>query len=145
MGVGIFDLETRTAQILHLHKPRLEGGEAVVPPYSWPRSPSAAPVWSPDGQWLAFIAEDQAPDASGVWVVRVDSRGEEGYPSLFTEYHLGGYHPVWSADGRWLVFHRALPDGTMGVWAAQAGTWGLIRFALPPDAYIVDWISPSRN
>ncbi len=142
MGVGVFDLETRAARILHLYKPRFEGAGAAALPYSWARSPTAAPVWSPDGQWLAFVAEDQEPDESGVWVVLVDDQGERGYTSLFTEYHLGGHNPVWSSDGRWLVFHRALPDGTLGVWAAQTGLWGLIRFALPPDAYIVDWMSP---
>ena len=162
MGVGIFDMETRTAQILHLHQPRLEdgeaaalsyswarslteGGEAAALSYSWARSLTAAPVWSPYGQWLAFTAEDQDPDESGVWVVWVGGQREEGDPPLFTEYHLGGHHPVWISDGRWLAFHRALPDGTMGAWAAQIGTWGVIRFALPPDAYIVDWMNPFGN
>jgi Tol biopolymer transport system component len=133
MGVGLFDLETRTAQILHLHEPAFGDG--------WP----AAPVWSPDGKWLAFTAWDQDPDVAGVWVVRADGQQEEEYQSLFTEYHLGGSHPVWISDGRWLAFRRTLDDGGTSSWVAQVGTWGLIRLALPPDAYVVDWISPSLS
>lgn len=41
VGVGLFDLETRTAQVLHPHESQGVG---------WP----TAPVWSPDGKWLAF-------------------------------------------------------------------------------------------
>jgi len=133
MGVVVFDLETRTAQLLHLYEPAFGDG--------WP----AAPVWSPDGQWLAFTAWAQDPDEAGVWVVRADREQGKEYQSLFTEYHLGGSHPVWISNGRWLAFNRALQDGGTSSWATQVGTWGLIRLALPPDAYIVDWISPSRN
>ncbi|MDY7078394.1 MAG: hypothetical protein SXV54_15865 [Chloroflexota bacterium] len=128
MGVGVFDMEAQTAQVLHLYEPAFGDG--------WP----AAPVWSPDGEWLAFTAWAQNPDEAGVWVVRADGQYEEGSPSLFTEYYLGGSHPVWSPDGRWLVFNRTLQDGGTSYWAAQTGTWGLIRLNLPPDAYVVDWI-----
>ena len=133
MGVAVFDLKTRTAQILHLHEAVFGDG--------WP----APPVWSPDGEWLAFTAWAQHRDQAGVWVVRTDEQPPEGYQSLFTEYHLGGSCPVWVSDGRWLAFHRALDDGGTSSWVAQVGTWGLVRLALPPDAYVVDWISPSGN
>jgi Tol biopolymer transport system component len=129
MGVGVFDLETRTTQVLHVHESELGDG--------WP----AAPVWSPDGKWLAFTAWAQDPDEAGVWVVRADGRQEEGYEYLFTEYHLGGDHPVWSPDGGWLAFNRVLQDGGRSSWVAQVGTWGLVRLALPPGAYVVDWVS----
>ena len=133
MGVGVFDLEARTVQILHLHEPAFEDG--------WP----APPAWSPDGRWLAFTAWAQDPDEAGVWVVRTGGRQGEEHQSLFTEYHLGGSRPVWISNGRWLAFNRDTQDGGTSSWAAQVGTWGLIRFALPPDAYIVDWISPSGD
>ena len=133
MGVGIFDLETRTAQVLHLYDSVFSDG--------WP----PAPVWSPDGKWLAFDAWAQDPDEAGVWVVRADGQQEAGDQSLFTEYYLGGSHPVWISDGGWLAFNRALPGEGPSSWAAQTGVWGLIRLALPSDAYIVDWIAPSGN
>jgi len=118
---------------LHLHEAVFGDG--------WP----AAPVWSPDGEWLAFTAWAQDRDQAGVWVVRTDGQQGEEYQSLFTEYHLGGSDPVWVSDGRWLAFHRALDDGGTSSWVAQVGTWGLVRLALPPDAYVVDWISPSSS
>jgi Tol biopolymer transport system component len=133
MGVALFDLETRTTRILHLHEPGSTD--------EWP----APPVWSPDGSWLAFAAPAHDPDQAGLWVLHTAEEPEEDSPSLFTEYHLGGGHPVWVSNGRWLAFSRAMPDGGTSAWAAQAGTWGLIRLALPPDAHVVDWISPSRN
>jgi hypothetical protein len=80
-----------------------------------------------------------------VWVVRVGEQQEDSSPSLFTEYHLGGGQPVWISNGSWLAFSRELEGGGMGAWAAQTGTWGLIRLDLPPDAYIVDWIDPSGH
>ena len=133
MGVGIFDLETRTAQVLHLYAPVSSDG--------WP----PAPVWSPDGKWLAFDAWAQDPDEAGVWVVRADRQQEAEDQSLFTEYYLGGNYPVWISNGGWLAFNRTLPGEDPSSWAAQTGTWGLIRLDLPSDAYIVDWINPPGN
>jgi hypothetical protein len=80
-----------------------------------------------------------------VWVVRIDGQQEGASQSLFTEYHLGGSHPVWISNGRWLAFSRELEGGGTGAWAAQTGTWGLIRIALPPDADVVGWIDPSGS
>lgn len=133
MGVAVFDLETRTTQILHLYDPAARDG--------WP----PPPVWSPDGQWLAFTAWAQLPDLAGVWVVRTDGQQEGASQSLFTEYHLGGSRPVWVSNGGWLAYSRGLEGEGAGAWAAQVGTWGLIRLALPPDGYVVDWISPSES
>lgn len=131
MGIGVFDLETRTAQVLHLHEPTFGDG--------WP----AAPAWSPDGQWLAFTAWAQDPDEAGVWVLRADGQQGEKYQFLFTEYHLGGSHPIWASNGSWLAFNRALQDEGTSSWVAQVGTWGLVRLNLPPDACVVDWVSSS--
>jgi Tol biopolymer transport system component len=133
MGVAVFGLETRTTQILHLYDPAVRDG--------WP----PPPVWSPDGQWLAFTAWAKHPDLAGVWVVRTDGQQEGASQSLFTEYHLGGSRPVWVSNGGWLAYSRGLEGEGTSAWAAQVGTWGLIRLALPPDAYIIDWISPSES
>jgi hypothetical protein len=133
MGVAVFDLGTRTARLFHLR--------AAASGEGWP----PAPVWSPDGGWLAFTAWARDPDQAGVWVARVGEGQGEGHQSLFTEYHLGGSEPVWSPDGRWLAFHRVLDEGGTGPWLAQVGTWGLIQLALPPDAYVVEWLDPAGS
>jgi Tol biopolymer transport system component len=118
-GVGVFDLMARSAQIVHVYP---SGGGDGRPP---------APVWSPDGTWLAFEAQAASADQGGVWVVQADGQGEPA--------HMGGRHPVWSPDGRWLALSDpASVEG--GHWMADAGTWYLLALDLPRDAQIVDWI-----
>lgn len=128
MGIGIFDLETRTAQVLHPYEPMGGGGDANL-----------APAWSPDGQWLAFTAWASDSDESGVWVVSVDGQQE-------TEYHLGQCStPVWSPDGRMFAC-TSTPQGLASeVLLVEVGTWDLYSLDLPSDAYLVDWVNPSRN
>jgi dipeptidyl aminopeptidase/acylaminoacyl peptidase len=124
IGTGVFNLETRTALLLHPYEPMGRGG--------WP----LAPTWSPDGQWLVFTAWAQDSEKTGVWVVRVDERQEE-------EFHVGSCStPVWSPDGRWLAC-TSYPQGLgSGVWLIEVGTWVLHSLDLPSDAYLVDWIIP---
>ena len=114
IGLGVFDLEARTARLLHPFEPRGVGG--------WP----GAAVWSPDGQWLAYAIWPAAdPNEEGICVFRAD--GEE-------EHCLGpGGGPVWSPDGRRLAFRR-----DSALWLAEAETWDLLRVA--DDAWPVAWL-----
>ncbi len=127
-SIGVFDLEEHIARLHHPYTPVGGGGQ---PP---------APVWSPDGGWLAFTAWAIASIEGGLWVVRADGQGEE--------HHLDGasradHNPIWSPDGRWLAFSSVTQDTGPGLWLAEAETWALHSPDLPPDAYPVDWISPS--
>lgn len=122
-GIGLFDLTTRTAQVLHPYESQGVG---------WP----SAPVWSPDGQWLAF-GDGSPSDDAGLWVARTDGQQEE--------HHLGlGGNPVWSPDGKWLAFQGAQQDGLPAYLLAEVGTWELRPLDAPLDRYgmLVDWISP---
>lgn len=83
-GVAIFDMERMTSRLVHLFNPLGRGG--------W----FAAPVWSPDGNWLAFVA-DTSDLQSGLWVVGMEEMQDE-------EFYLGGSNPVWSPDSRWLAY-----------------------------------------
>jgi hypothetical protein len=124
-GAGVFDLETRTARVLHPYEPQGVG---------WP----AAPVWSPDGEWLAF-SDSSASDQAGLWVARTEG--------LWEKVHLGlGGNPVWSPDGQWLAFQGFLQDGLPAYLLAQADTWQTRQLNIPTDRYgmLVDWINPSR-
>jgi Tol biopolymer transport system component len=63
------------------------------------RSP-VLPVWSPDGQRIAFVRYNPAggPGAVQVYVVNADGTGER---------HLGaGTLPQWTPDGRFVVVER---------------------------------------
>jgi Tol biopolymer transport system component len=120
-GVAVFDLIARTGQVLHVYS--ADGGDG------WP----LAPVWSPDGTWLAFEAWAATANEASIWVVRADGHGEE-------VICLGGRHPVWSSDGHWLALKDPTQDKP-GHWMANVGTWNLLALDLPLDAHIVDWIS----
>ena len=107
IGVGVFDLERRMSLLLHPYEPVGVGG--------WP----AAPLWSPDGQWLAYnVWPAQDADEAGLWVFRAD--GKE-------EHFLGtGTGPQWGPEGKWLSF--SLESG--GLWLAEVGTWRLQQIGL---------------
>jgi Tol biopolymer transport system component len=89
-GVAIFDIGAHTVRFLHVFAP-LGGTE-----------PQMDLTWSPDGQWLAFVNQNETQEQGReryLWVIRAD--GEE-------EYNLGnGYNPMWSPDGRYLAFNHS--------------------------------------
>ncbi len=121
MGIGVFDLVKQTVQFLHPHDPLGFGG--------WP----PAPVWSPDGAWLAYHVLSDDFVKSGVWVLRADGSDEQFLGS--------GSGPVWSPGGRWLAFTYTTPNGESAIRLAEVGAWRLRHVILPEDAALVDWIT----
>jgi hypothetical protein len=119
IAVAVFDLEAERARLLHSYETIGRGGWFLPP------------AWSPDGLWLAYVAEDIDPTQYGVWVAEVES-GEEVF--------LGrGIHPRWSPDGRWLVTNSAEgPDELPRL--IETGSWYPLQMNLPPGAVMVDWL-----
>ena len=118
-AAAIFDMSNSTFTVLHPYDNLGRGG--------W----FAAAVWSPDNQWLAFVAEDVDPARYGVWVVKTD--GSE-------EHYLGpGADPVWSPDGLWLAF--AKPGDTQGVTSrlVETASWYVLNLFVYDDGLIVAW------
>jgi hypothetical protein len=125
VGVALFELEGRTAQVLHPYEPPGEG---------WP----AAPVWSPDGAWLAF-GDSSASERAGLWIARTGSET----PEEREERHLGlGGNPIWSPDGRWLAFQSVGEDGVPAYVTLNVETWERRALNLPADRYgqLIDWL-----
>ena len=56
------------------------------------------PVWSPDGQWIAFHHADTIPGKSGIYLISPDGEKIKKWHEVFGEY------PAWSPDGQWIAF-----------------------------------------
>ena len=93
---------------------------------------SSGLLWSPDGQWLAFSAEDQDQAKAGLRTTRVDGQEER----LITSEGRRNYaSSVWSPDGRWLASGRSIYE--VGKWQPQL-------LDLPADAVVVACTSPTN-
>jgi Tol biopolymer transport system component len=119
IAIAVFNLESGTSRILHPYQPIGRGG--------WP----PAPIWSPDGQWLAINAWSEE-NPNGLWIVKAD--GSE-------EHYLGdGISPVWSPDGDFLAF--TLPTEQPSIWLVQIGEWKVELVQLPFGASTEAWLPP---
>jgi Tol biopolymer transport system component len=118
LAIAVFDLVSQTAQIVHPYTPL--GG-------SWGWLP--APVWSPSGEWLAFVSYGEVRRAD-VWVTHLNS-GEE--------HHLGwGDRPTWRPDGGGWGY-RSYENDLEGTYLVEIGRWEPQPLDLPPRSYPLQW------
>lgn len=125
-GVAVFDLGSKTAEMIHAYQPM--GGSSVEHFLSW----------SPDGNWLAFVTYAELP-AHGrkpaLYVSQADG---------LVEYYLGvGFNPIWSPDGKWLIYNDA-KENPSNLWdhkviMVPVGEWESM-LPLPIHAEVKGWI-----
>ncbi|TCM18120.1 imidazolonepropionase-like amidohydrolase [Novosphingobium sp. PhB165] len=64
------------------------------------------PVFSPDGQWIAFVSDRSG--AENVWIARPDGKQARQITRFDDDTALAS--PIWSADGRSIMASRFRPD-----------------------------------
>jgi len=122
IGIAMFDLETQSVELFNPYAPN--SGPFVA---GW-----EPPIWSPDGEWLAWYVSPQ-DGLPSFWVMRPD-----GTDAQFID-HAGS--PIWSPDGDLLVYLQ-LTDGA--IMAMEAGQWQPQRTDLPSQIGFVTWINLNR-
>ena len=129
IGLAIFDLQERTAALMHVYT--VQGG-GMVPHYV---------SWSPDGNWIAYVTFGEEPAVGrepNLWLLRSDG-SQETYIDI-------GLEPTWSPDGLSLAYIRTTMDGEIGLQIIDVETLTITAIDdLPfPDGvdYIMDWIQP---
>jgi Tol biopolymer transport system component len=113
-------------------------------------SRDAAPVWSPDGQWIAFPSTQ--PDGMGIRVVRAD--GSEGRP--LRHKYLWNFRPRWAPDGKRIAYSGASEEGlaqkvmvydlatdTEREWAG--GREGMMRPVWLPNLNLMRGLDPEEK
>jgi len=83
----------------------IETASSTIRQITFERDPDVAlgvPLWSPAGDWIAYIAA--RPDGTGLWLVRPD--GSDRHQVVARAWGVS-----WSADGQWL-YHMAPHDNT---------------------------------
>jgi Tol biopolymer transport system component len=95
--IGVYDLNQDT--VITLTKPELFYDHQ--------------PAWSPDGEWICYLSDEQAGEEYHIWKVKSD--GSERFP---IHQDLGGLnelvhkpwrspgYPVFSSQGDKIIFHR---------------------------------------
>ncbi len=134
------DQETRQVSVLHLGdgEPVRVGGT----------DGDGMPVWSPDGQWLAFSTKTEG--GLGIRVVRADGTEGRTLPSSSDWNH----EPRWSPDSRRLawaadtgggilqsVMVHELGPGTESAWGG--GVQGLLRPVWLPSTDLMKALDPA--
>ena len=128
LAIVVFDLKGNTSRVLHAYAPG-PGGEV---PHDL--------VWSPDGQWLAFVTFGEPPAAGRVpnlWVARPDGSEEK--------YLAAGSSPVWSPNSEKLAFLEATASGQPEPRLVDMTTFavGPLPTAVPEGIlFLLDWVRP---
>jgi hypothetical protein len=114
--IAVFDLEAETVTELHPFDPARFGG---LPP---------APVWGPDGNWIAVRVLANGLEGTGLWLLSLD--GEEQYLG----YNLSD--PVWQ-DAEHVLFSHYRYEGRTPIERVNVVTGERRELAISGNAVVV--------
>lgn len=101
----------------------------------------SGPAWSPDGQFLAFLAtSDPSATTPPPWDLFVADSSYSGFRKMLSNIRTPA-HVKWSINGDWIAF-RGNYDGLDGVWALNLNSNKLVR--VWPEQVSFDW-SPEED
>jgi len=85
---------------------------------SFPEGQLAAPTWSPDGRWIAYIRHQFGPYASES-TIAIFNPSQNASKTLLSKQPIDGWGMTWLPDGR-LVYALAepSPENSSNFWAA---------------------------
>lgn len=86
-----------------------------------------APVWSPDGQRIAFVSKRDG--SQEIYVMNADGSGQRN----LTQGPGGGSSPAWSPDGQRIAF-RSLRDGNGEIYVVNTDGRNVRRLTRNPDS-----------
>jgi dipeptidyl aminopeptidase/acylaminoacyl peptidase len=91
------------------------------------------PVWSPDGNSIAYLRSEQPGDSAELWVISADGDPQ----AVITDTHFVPWmYPVWSPDGSML----AAAGYGEGEYGTEGGLW-----VIPLDDGGTPWMVPGTE
>lgn len=113
------------------------------------------PTWSPDGQWILFLAGEHSKchphviHADGTGLRKLADRGT--YISAMEPLHVPDFHsgssdlPVWSPDSKWIYYTAQVGEAVELMRVSLAGKVEQLTHSRPGAAHYHPTVSPDGH
>lgn len=120
-GAKVAIVKPDNARVLQIYVHSLEyGTDTQITNFT---SDSYDPVWSPTGEWIAFVGTNSGNDE----IYRVSPDGQN-VQQLTSNTYEWDKHPTWSPDGSQIVFYSNRETGRRQLWIMNADGSGQRNF-----------------